>query len=86
MSKTCWTCSSIRSEIYLALQGKTFYTCMKCRRIDNPEEANLSKENVEFWSNQQEVKDEINPVDRKLIKGTMAQKIFSGHFDIVNIY
>ena len=30
------------------------------------------------------MKDEINPVDRKLIKGIMAQKIFSGHFDIVN--
>ncbi len=84
MSKTCWTCGSIRSKIYLASQEKTFYTCMKCRRIDNPEEANLSKENVEFWSNQQEVKDEVNPVDKKLIRGTVAQKVFTNHFDIVN--
>src|SRR6266496_306300 len=84
MSKTCWTCGSVRSEIYLASQGKTFYTCMKCRKIDNPEGANLPEEDVEFWSSKQEVKDEINPIDRKLIRETMAQRIFSSHFDIVN--
>ena len=57
---------------------------MKCRRIDNPEGANIPKEDVEFWSNQQEVKEEINPVDRKLIKGTVAQKVFTNQFEIVN--
>ena len=84
MSKTCWTCGSIRSEINLVLQGKTFYTYRKCCKIDNSEGANLPEKDVEFWSNKQKVKDEINPVDRKLIRKTMAQKIFSSHFDIVN--
>ncbi len=84
MSKTCWTCGSIRSEVYLARQGKTFYTCMKCRRIDNPEGANLPKEDVEFWTSQQEVNEEVDPVDKKLIKGSVAQKVFTNHFDIVN--
>ena len=73
-----------RDTVYLASQGKTFYICMKCRKIDNPKGANLPEEDVEFWSSKQEVKDEINLVDRKLIRGTKAQKIFSSHFDIVN--
>src|SRR6266542_5159284 len=84
MSKTYWICDSVRSETYLVSQGKTFYTCIKCCKIDNSEGANLPEENVEFWSSKQEVKDEINLVDRKLIRGTKAQKIFSSHFDIVN--
>ena len=84
MSKTCWTCGSIRSEVYLAKQGRTFYTCMRCRRIDNPEGANIPKEDVEFWSNQQKVREEMNPIDKKLIKGTVAQKVFTTQFDIMN--
>jgi len=45
---------------------------MKCRKIDNPKGANLPEKDVEFWSSKQKGKDEINSIDRKLIRGTMA--------------
>ena len=82
MSRRCWRCRGERSEAYLAKERKTIYYCLTCKEGTNDsglqETANASRLPVE------ERRRQVPKEDRKLIKGRLANRVFTTQFDVMD--
>ena len=92
MSRTCWTCGSRRSEAYISRLNKTIYYCANCKKGDTSirltknldTEVKEEEEEIPFWTQQDKIVAEMDPHDKKMITGELANYIFSSNFDIMD--